>query len=342
MRIFRLLFASLLLLLTPFFLFSEEDETLSEAEIETQEEETRARYKAIFFFKDLLDDRYPFRIDFGAEPHRHGSMIFGAAYYDWSDTFSQSIRGEYDHYTTSVNSRDNLTSDETRSVTVITFPVVLSFGNESVYSRSLFNQINIGFYYKYNLLKANQNGFIYNNDTFGSCLMTSNGTQSYHLFGPAASYILNLPLHKYISLTCETFFVPAYFMTLSTDYNINYYTGSDTYTDSYKIDSNSFSYPFIKQTVALDFFRYIRIKAQLSYQHINLRTTLSSDISNTRYSMHTLTLRYGGEILNPSKTRKKSSHLWGGLYYEMTWENQYYKELVDRDYTGKFVICFGT
>ncbi|MBR1723083.1 MAG: hypothetical protein IJ727_11505, partial [Treponema sp.] len=102
------------------------------------------------------------------------------------------------------------------------------------------------------------------------------------------------------------------------------------------------SSPYLKQTVALDFFRYIRLKAQITYQHINMRQGNFIDNVDVRSSSHTLTVRYGGELLHPPKTRKKSSHIWGGLYYELSWQKVYSGSTTTKESEGKWILCFGT
>ena len=141
----------------------------------------------------------------------------------------------------------------------------------------------------------------------------------------------------------EGFIVPAYIVSLRTEaegtYHIN--DGSSYYSRN-SVEYRSLSFPLARQTLALDFFRYVRIKANMTYQHLDLRTVsfVSSDIEN--YSLHTITLRYGGEIIKPAKTRKKSSHLWAGLYYEMTWYKSYIQDVYNSEYNGKWLLCFGT
>ena len=64
--------------------------------------------------------------------------------------------------------------------------------------------------------------------------------------------------------------------------------------------------------------------------------------SSADYTMHTITLRYGGELLKPSKTRRKSAHLWAGVYYEMSWTRVDTRGDSSNDYDSRWVFCFGT
>ena len=303
------------------------------------------KYTPIIFVRDLLDDKLPFRIDFGAEPHRHGSMVFGAAYFDWTDNFSQSFRGEYDHYSNSKNSGDSLTNTEVRSIVLMHSPVVFFIGDSDVHARGKFSQFNIGIYFQHSNTTTNSGTFFANRDEGAgpiSGIATTVVNQQYRLIGPSFGYSVNIPIYKYLSFIVEGFFVPAFLITLYSDSESTYHYTNDSKADSSSLKFRSLSYPYVKQSIAFDFFRYIRIKAQMTYQHFDLRAIVSEEDNNSSYSLHTITLRYGGEILHPPKTRKKSSHLWGGLYYEMTWNKMYLSSYSTTEYEGKWVICFGT
>lgn len=305
----------------------------------------RSKYNPIVFVKDLLDEKLPLHIDFGAEPHRHGSMIFGAALYDWSENFSQSLRGEYDHYSTSSNSNDSLTNTEVRSVALMTSPIVFFIGDSDIRARTPFSQFNIGLYFQYSYSTTNTGSFFsYSDDDENplSSFYITDLNQTYRVIGPSFGYSLKVPVHKYISFSAEGFIVPAFLITLYSDSETTYHYGSADTSDTSSLTFRSLSYPYIKQSIAFDFFRYIRIKAQMTYQHFDLRAIVSESESNASYSLHTITLRYGGELLKPSKTRKKSAHLWAGFYYEMTWNKMYLSDDSATEYTGKWVLCFGT
>ena len=120
--------------------FNEEISDSPHAESASEKSKFNLPANAIIFFRDLLNDKYPLRIDFGAEPHRHGSMVFASVDYDWSDTFSQRFRFEYDHYMTSEKSSASLANQEVRSINIMPFPVVFFFwrqrhqGSGTVYS----------------------------------------------------------------------------------------------------------------------------------------------------------------------------------------------------------------
>ncbi len=327
------------------------------AQEEPKQEEPK--FNAIYFLRDLLDDKYPVRIDFGAEPHRHGSMVFASVDYDWSDGFAQRFRIEYDHYTTSTTTTSSLAKEEVRSITVTPFPLVLFYGDSSIDAKSRFTQFQIGIYYRYSVLKGDTGAFFSlenNTDTRSFFQLDSDVTsetisgfllngsiQKYHIIGPALGYSLNVPLHKYISATFEGFFVPAFIVSMQVDSDTTYYLneGQTVYSDG-STEYRSLSFPLVQQTIAIDFFRYVRLKALMSYQHLDLRAIGSGDDDIESYSLHTITLRYGGEILKPSKnTRKKSAHLWAGLYYEMSWNKSYIQDYYTSEYTGKWVLCFG-
>ena len=360
------LFSLIYFFLFCFSIFAEDDKSNTSESDESNElfsenttKEEKEWLRPIIFIRDILDDKYPFRIDFGAEPHRHGSLVFGAVDYDWSDNFSQRIRFEYDHYSTSTNSSGSLSNQEVLSVTVTQFPIVFFFGNSNVNALSRFAQLNIGLYISYSKTFTDTGAFFsfenteenrdffdfdtdFSQDTFISGFFITNSTQIYKIIGPAFGYSINIPFHKYVSATIEGFFVPAFLVTMSTESDNTYYFDSTIKTTSNSVDFRSLSYPIARQTLGLDFFRYIRLKAQMTYQHLDLRAITIGDVAIENYSLHTITLRYGGELLNPPKTRKKSAHLWAGLYYEMNWNKSYLQDLSLTEYTGKWILCFGT
>ncbi|WP_294428858.1 hypothetical protein [uncultured Treponema sp.] len=318
----------------------------TESAIETSAEtKTQIIFNPIIFVRDLLDDKLPLRVDFGAEPHRHGSMVFGAAYYDWSENLSQSFRGEYDHYITSTNSNTELKNTEVRSIVLMPNPVVFFIGDSDIRSKSIFSQFNIGLYFQYSHTTTNSGVFFSsesNPSLKNSGFALTDMHQTYRLIGPSFGYSLSIPIHKYISFTAEGFMVPAFLVTLYTDSDTTYHYGDENSSDSSSLSFRSLSYPYLKQSIAFNFFRYIRIKGQMTYQHFDLRAIVSEEDNNSSYSLHTITLRYGGELLHPSKNRKKSAHLWAGLYYEMTWNKMYLSNSASTEYTGKWILCFGT
>lgn len=358
-----LIFAFLLFLFAPIFSEtapSDDAEPLSDSsdsadsnidsDSSASSESKKIKFNPIIFASDILNDKYPVRVDFGAEPHRHGSMLFVAADYDWSESFSQRIRFEYDHYSTSTDSSDSLSTQGVRSITIMPFPIVFFFGDSDYTAQTRFTRLNIGLYYSYTHSKTNTGSFfnLGNDEEWGdyagkSGFAISDTNQKYHLIGPAIGYSVNFPLYKtYVSATIEGFFVPAFLVTLETETTTSFYFDDDSVSTNDSLSFRSLSFPIAQQTLSLDMFRYLRIKAQISYQHLDLRALTGGNDSIRNYSLHTLTLRYGGELLKPKKTRKKSAHLWAGLYYEMTWNKAYIQEVSFTTYEGKWVLCFGT
>lgn len=331
---------------------SDSKSTPKEPKLDFQDWNIKAFSKVLFatpilFFKNILDDKYPIRVDFGAEPHRHGSMVFGAIDYDWSSTFSQRIRLEYDHYTTSEKTPNALSAEEVRAISITTYPLVFFFGDSNISAQSRFSQLDIGLYYSYSKTNTTTSGFFNfpEDEEWGDFsglrgFLTNDESQKYHLVGPAFGHSVNFPLFRnYISATVEGFFVPAFFIKLDTASNANYYLEDGVVPSDSSLSYRSLSFPLVQQTVSLDLFRYLRLKAQATYQHLDLRAI--KDIEGIQnYSLHTFTLRYGGEILNPAKTRKKSAHLWAGLYYEMTWNKINFSDYSLKSHDGKWVLCF--
>lgn len=341
MSYFHLKKRLLIILLSFLSLFSLYAESEAEEGAETSDNELELVFKpsnpfnAILFLKDILNDKYPFRIDFGAEPHRHGSLVFGSLWYDWNSVISSSIRGEYDHYITFLNTEDAVTTTEVHSVSLIPFPLVLFFGNPDINAKSIFTEIDSGFYIQ-NSYSSITDGSYQNYSEDGFELLETDS--KYIMVGPAFNIVLKVPVVKYIDTISEFFFVPVYALAYD----------SDTFVHNLKHSSSSsvsgidVSSPYLKYSLCLDFLRYLRLKSQITYQHINRRQSISETEKDVNYSEHKLIVRYGGELLTPSKTRKKSSHLWGGLYYELTWDWIYSGSMSSKENTGKWVLCFGT
>lgn len=323
----RTIITVIIFLLSVFTIFA--DEELPE------EPQKSIIFNPILFLKDVLNDKYPIRIDFGAEPHRHGSMVFGSIWYDWNNILSSSLRGEYDHYMTFENFGDTVSTNEVHSITFIPFPVVLFFGDPDIKAKSIFTEFDIGFYIQNSYTNANEGS--YREYTDKGFLLTETDSK-YTMIGPAFNIVLKVPIVKYIDSITEFFFVPAYFLAFDSKTSIH----DNQNSTSNSVSGFDLASPYLKLSICFDFIRYLRIKSQITYQHINMRQSISDERNDARYSDHKLTLRYGGELLNPSKIRKKSSHLWGGLYYEMTWDKTYLGSKSLNEYTGKWVLCFGT
>ena len=335
-----------LLFISPIFAESEEEAQSSETEQSAENEEAddpKLKFNPIIFLSDILNDRYPLRVDFGAEPHRHGSKIFVSADYDWTNIFSQRIRLEYDHYSTSNNSSEALVNSEIRTISLTTFPLVLFFGDSDIKSKSLFSEIDLGFYINRSRSTSDTGVFFTNRtENAESGFQTIEGIQKYWLFGPALGYSMKIPFHKYFSATLEGFVVPICLVTLTMDLENSYYSnnGSEIYSESTKY--KSFSSPLVRQSLAFTFFRYLRLKVQMTYQHLDLQESNKTNENIKEYSLHSFVLRYGGELVNPKKTRKKASHLWAGLYYELSWNKTFDKDIENKEHEGKWVLCFGT
>ncbi len=327
-----------------------EEKTKKEAdkeEIEKDERSIMEKYKPLIFIKDLLDDKLPLRIDFGAEPHRHGSLVFGAAYYDWTKKFSQSLRIEYDHYNTSTNLSGSLTNSEIRSYVFYPTPIVFYFGDSNIFAADPFIRVDIGAYINSTETISNSGSFFDFDSSYGEYegagLYTEERNDSNFSVGPAFGYSIKFPVHKYVSIISEARLIPAFMYIWNQ--NIKgclQYNSSTSIKTSEDYSSRALCYPFVKFSLAVDFLRYLRVKAQVSYQHFNFTGITASTKEGINYSLHNISVRYGGELLVPSKTRKKDAHLWAGIYYEMTWNYLEMNNTAFDEYDGKWVLCFST
>ena len=301
----------------------------------------------VFFVRDLLADKLPLRLDFGAEPNTHGSKLFVGVQYDWNDLLGSRVRFEYDNSATMDNSGDDVVNERTRTYGVYAYPFVLYVGDAAHDARTAFLRLDFGGYYSYARSQITTGSFFSQTVESGEYAgyVIQRQQTDYQLLGSSFGYSLQVPLVKYVAVGFEGYIQPLYFVILrsATEYTIT--TGAASVPYSYSLGSRRLSYPAVGQSIAFDFFSYFRIKAAFSYQRLTMNLAGADDIGNETaldYTLHTMTLRYGGELLKPSKTRRKTSHLWAGVYYEMVWSRFEMSAETISDYAGKWVFCFGT
>lgn len=330
---------------------------------------------AIFFVRDLLDDKMPVRIDAGAEPQQHGSTIFGAAYYDFTPRMGCSFLAEYSSYAI-MNSEtsplaNQVMNQSSQAASVLTLPFIMYFGDPDISAKRPMLRFGLGAFYKFTWEKYTQGEFLAEGSilTEGTTARQSVWTEAdltmkYHRIGPAFEYALNVPIFKYLRIDYSGLVIPLYYTPINATTDIRGYYKSGTYTESdgkyeytwnniesYTIPSislfsQSWSSPLIEQSFSIDLFRYLRVAAKVNYESVKFQVVQindeSTDTEEMNYTTHTIDFRVGGEILKPTKNRKKSSHLRAGVYYRMKWDFNVYKDEVSKSREDSILVCFGT
>ncbi len=307
---------------------------------------------AVNFVKDFLDDKKPVRIDFGAEPHRHGSTIFGLVQYDFIPKIGSSLRLEYDNYSTSESEfstgSNSIATSSTKSFYVAPFPFIWYIGDSSAAARTPALRLGVGAFYQYGVNHSYTGLFSSQEEpAIDDVLFYSLDIETqYHRIGPALQYSFNLPFLKYFSLVYEGQVVPVYYspVTVSSTVTERYLSESKDYSET--LFSASWSSPILSQMIAVDVVRYFRFACEVNHESLKLKYILKNG-EGTEDSLdnisHTVDLRFGTEILKPAKSRKKASHLRAGIYYNMRWS--FYEndgQFSNATRKDDIVLCFGT
>lgn len=303
---------------------------------------------SINFVKDFLDDKKPIRIDFGAEPHQHGSTIFGVVQYDYTHRIGASFRLEYDNYSTTESNFNDFSKDvksqSSKSLYVAPFPFIFYLGDDSMYAKSPALWIGLGAFYQYGIKNSYSGTFLsVENPTENDVLFNSIEMEShYQRIGPAIEYAIQFPFLKYFNAIFEGLVVPLYFSPLSTDMTTSSRSLLGLKSDSQKLFSSSVSSPILSQSLAIDVVRYFRFAAKFDYEVLRL-SYASTDNSKSENSVsHEMVFRFGGEILKPAKNRKKTSHLRAGIYYGMHWSFNESTDVIADTRKDEIILCFGT
>jgi len=304
---------------------------------EDEDESTMGRF--INVMGNFLMDKYPLTIDFGTEPQAHGSTVFGRLQYNWNDKYASALQVKYQSATeteesgTLATGRIHLTS-KNQSIKFQLDPLMRYFGDSSATAQTPLCLLWLGVMTQF-----------HNLDTDGIRATTkrydtSVSNRKIAIICPYVGVGVFLPFLKYFEFHAETRLAPVFAEMESSTYNdaaIFYNDGSTrTYPGSYSF--RTFSTPLAQQEFSLTLFRYVRLYSQVNFQRAIFRVT---DTDSDMYDELQTQLRYGGEIILPSRTaRRGDHHLWAGLYYQHTWK--YRTDREDMTHKGSLVLAFGT
>ena len=317
-----------------------EEKKLSQEEKDEAKE--RRLFPAVVFVRDVLNDKYPFTVDFGAEPGQYGSLIFGVFQYNFTDRFANRFEVGYNNEAKVDHAKAaaaEVSSTISRSVIIEYYPFVMYFGSLERDLNPLF-RLDLGFafryqWYSYDYSFYDQDGLYFGSQSKGQYL-TSRVKQDSYTFLPNISGFVELPFLKYFNLGMEVAVSPIYFTFGYTDLEINFADSSKNLFINLSSYSKHWSSPAVSTMFYIDILRYVRIKTRFDYNRI----FQEQEEYDQAVIYSSFVWRYGIEIVKPQKSRKKSSHLWAGIYYQHNWSS----DSINNDWsrTDGWIFCFGT
>ena len=181
-----------------------------EATVESDTSIKKPVRDTVLFVKDLLEDKKPLRLDFGAEPNSHGSKLFVGVQYDWNDLLGSRLRFEYDNSATMSSSGDDVVNEDMRTYSIFAYPFVLYFGDAERKARTAFFRVDFGAYYSYQRANSAAGSF-FTQETDGETVsgyLIQRQQHDYQLLGSAFAYSLHVPLLKYLAASFEGYLYP--------------------------------------------------------------------------------------------------------------------------------------
>ncbi|MBQ3966102.1 MAG: hypothetical protein II684_04660 [Treponema sp.] len=306
---------------------------------EADEKEVSGGRRFINVMGNFLMGKYPLTIDFGAEPKERGSLVFGKLQYNWNKKYASAIKITYinENETEDSGSRESYLVHITRqkkNIRIQMEPFIRYFGDSSVNAESPLFVLRLGLMadlYNGDIdgIRSQPNGF----DTYAA-------NQKVAMLAPYLGIDVFLPFLKYFEFYSGTNIAPL----LGEMEKISYeeFSKNAVNPEPFKMTGtrtlHTISTPVIQQNFACTLFRYIRLNSQLNFQRLVLSLPGTDDET---YNQYKTTLKYGIEVILPSKTaRRGDNHLWAGLYYQHSWLYTTDTDTLSR--TGKFVLAFGT
>lgn len=300
-------------------------------------EESDRPVQAAQFLADFLTDKLPLTLDFGAEPGENENTIFASLQYDWTERFSSRLKFEYNALSSVDDYLSGYTKNSKKSYAFTLLPCIWYFGDADIDSTTPLTSFGFGACYAYS--KADSYACL---PQIASLLFTDTDTY-YHMFLPALVASVQVPFKKYFVFGAETSLLPVAYMHIDWDMKVGY----GATVQSGKFAADAFSTPTVAQTVYLDILRYLRLKAVFKYSRMaiskNHYYSSTGAALSGEYVQHAFSLRYGAEFVLPSsnRTRKKSSHLWAGVYYQHEWQMTTLADNYSGESKSRWVLCFG-
>ena len=300
-------------------------------------------YEDIYLNLFNVFDRIYF--DIGTEPESSASSTYGLFQYNWTRTFASNIKLKY---TSATEIEDEIAGygnavgiDKHKEFELDLLPAIwtIPIGNKNRFSLS------VGGSYQY--IKENYfagmfdvNGLMLDEGDEGKYFTVKNDKTA-HIFAPRLGLDWRMPLHKNVSLNFDVYVNPIYALSLSQ--SMGYHSDQTELPFDYGGDNTVFrwSAPYVDAKVYADFFQFVRLVSQLSYQRLDFQQMdWASDYESlVGYDdIQSITkLRFGVELL---VGKRHTARARGGVYYQNEWNASSYTG--ETTYKGKWVISIGT
>ena len=291
------------------------------------------------------DNYDKFYFDLGTEPEASASRTFALFQYNWSDTYSSSIKGIYSTATETEDSYEGygnatvVNKHKEAEVDLLPFIYNYKLQNQTKLSFS------IGASYQYIIDTTfagmfDVNGIMLDPGDEGKYFTMENEKKA-HIIAPRVGVSGKLPLHKYFTLNCDLYVNPVYLFIL--DQNMRYHSNQTTNKFDYGGTNNltRLSFPYIDLKIYADCFNFARIVTQVSYQRLNFQQMDWASDYNSLIGyddvQNITNFRVGLELLagNIKRARVK-----GGIYYQNEWNTSSYTG--QTTHKNKLIISIGT
>lgn len=317
------------------------DSTMRELDDEKKSERGRAR--TVTVRDDDAFDRIYF--DIGTEPESSASSTYGLFQYNWTRTFASNIKLKY---TSATEIEDEIAGygnavgiDKHKEFELDLLPAIWTIPIGSK------NRLSLSFGGSYQYIKENYfagmfdvNGLMLDEGDEGKYFTVKNDKTA-HIFAPRLGLDWRMPLHKNVSLNFDVYVNPIYALSLSQ--SMGYHSDQTELPFDYGGDNTVFrwSAPYVDAKVYADFFQFVRLVSQLSYQRLDFQQMdWASDYESlVGYDdVQSITkLRFGVELL---VGKRHTARARGGVYYQNEWNVSSYTG--ETTYKGKWVISIGT
>ena len=291
------------------------------------------------------DNYDKFYFDLGTEPEASASRTFALFQYNWSDTYSSSIKVIYSTVTETEDSYEGYGNativDKHKEAEVDLLPFIYNYKLQNQAKLSF----SVGASYQYIIDTTfagmfDVNGIMLDPGDEGKYFTMENEKKA-HIIAPRVGVSGKLPLHKYFTLNCDLYVNPVYLFIL--DQNMRYHSNQTTNKFDYGGTNNltRLSFPYIDLKIYADYFNFARIVTQVSYQRLNFQQMDWAPDYNSLIGyddvQNITNFRVGLELLagNIKRARVK-----GGIYYQNEWNTSSYTG--QTTHKNKWIISIGT
>lgn len=286
-----------------------------------------------------------FYFDLGTEPEPSASRTFVLLQYNWTDTYSSSIKGIYTTSTETTDSYEGYGNatvvDKHKEAGVDLLPFIYNFKFQNKTELSF----SIGASYQYIIDTTfagmfDVNGIMLDPGDEGKYFTMENEKKA-HIIAPRVGICGKVPLHNFFTLNCDLFINPVYLLVL--DQNMRYHSDQITNKFDYGGTNNltRLSSPYIDLKLYADCFYFTRLVTQVSYQRLDFQQMDWAPDYNSLIGyddVQNITIfRVGFELL---AGKVQSAKVKGGIYYQNEWNASSYNDKTT--HKDKWIICIGT